>query len=97
MDKQKGEYCTRYRVTYRDENLYIIVGEDRIHLQQANTDNFKTTAGLALVERLVNELLDSGIDLEELAGIIFECSLRSDDLPRLIQNAILYHIDTGAE
>jgi len=93
MNKQKEEPCTRYRATYRNQKLYVIVGPKRIHLAMANQDHFKTLAGLSLVERLLNELLDEGRDLEELAGICFENSMRRDDLPRILNDAILFYVD----
>ena len=93
MNKQKEEPCARYRATYRNQKLYVIVGPKRIHLAMANQDHFKTLAGLSLVERLLNELLDEGRDLEELAGICFENSMRRDDLPRILNDAILFYVD----
>jgi len=84
--------ATRFRVTYRGMNLYIIVSDDGILLNTENSDQFKTLAGLALVETTLNRILED-TDLEELAGICFSCSFVRDDLPRLIHDAILWHID----
>lgn len=91
--KQKPEKAIRYRVTYRDMNLYIIVSENSVSYSIENSDHFKTLAGLSLIETLINELLQNNYDLEDIAGLAFSSSYRNDDLPRLTQNAILYFLE----
>jgi hypothetical protein len=93
MNNIEVDDCTRYRVTYRDSNLYIIAGPKRIDISMENRDNFMTLAGLNLVQRLLNELLDEGRDLEDLAGICFEEGYRSNDLPRILSAALVFGID----
>ena len=70
MAKIEGEDCKRNRATYRGENLYITVSPERIDLSMSNIDEFRTLAGLALVERFINELLGHGESLEHIAGIL---------------------------
>jgi len=93
MKKEESENALRYCARYRGHKLYVLVGDSFINLAMANQDEFRTTAGLALMERLLTELLSEGRNLEEIAGIAWECSLRADDLPRIIQDAILWYID----
>ena len=91
---KKSEDCLRYSAKYRGNKLYVIVGEEFIHLAMANQDQFRTIAGLGLMERLLTELLQEGRSLEEIAGIAWESSLRHDDLPKIINDAILWYVDT---
>jgi hypothetical protein len=75
-------------MSYRGENLYVTISPRRVDLSIQNTDQFKTLAGLALVERLINELLNRGVPLEELSSICFESSYRGDDLPALLSKIL---------
>jgi hypothetical protein len=84
----ESEDCKRTKVFYRGENLYVTVSPRRVDLSIQNTDQFKTLAGLALVERLMNELLDRNVPLEELSSICFENSYRGDDLPALLSKIL---------
>jgi len=85
----EGEECTRSKAVYREENLYIVVSDKRVDLSMANSDEFKTLAGLALVERLVNELLNRGMGLEEISGLCFESSYRAGDLPEILSKYLV--------
>jgi len=81
------EDCPRYRVKYRDQNLYVVVSENRLDLSLTNLGDiveFRTTAGIALVERLINELLDRGMSIEDIATACSECSYRKGDLPGIL-------------
>ena len=91
MSKQQGEGCTRYCCEYRGSNIYIVASEGRVDISMENRDNFMTQAGLQLTQRLINELLDEGRDIEELAGICFEESLRAGDLPRRLSEGLVAH------
>jgi hypothetical protein len=53
-----------------------------------NRDHFRTLAGLAIIERLMNELLDRGVTLEDLAGMAFESSYQTGDLPGLLSKIL---------
>jgi len=81
------EDCPRYRVKYRDQNLYVVVSENRLDLSLTNLGDiveFRTTAGIALVERLINELLDRGMPIKEVATAGLECSYQKGDLPGIL-------------
>lgn len=84
----ESEDCLRFKMLYRGENLYATVSPTKIHLSIINRDRFRTLAGMALIERLLNELLDRGVSLEELAGIAFECSYQTTDLPGLLSKVL---------
>ena len=88
MAEIENESCTRTRVSYRGENLYVTASPKRIDLSMANSDSFKTLAGLALIERMSNELLDRGMGMEELSGICFESSYRAGDLPEILSRVL---------
>ncbi len=89
----KPDEAIRYCATYRDQKLYVIVCDTAIHLQMANTDQFLAVAAMSMLEELMNETLDSGNDLEYLAGLSFTASLSYNDLPRIIHDAIMYYLD----
>jgi hypothetical protein len=81
------EDCPRYRVKYRDQNLYVVVSENRLDISLTNLGDvveFRTTAGIALVERLINELLDRGMPIKEVATACLECSYQKGDLPGIL-------------
>ncbi len=91
-----SDNCTRYRQTYRGINLYIVVSDELIHISHENSDNFKTTAAMSLIEGLLNGLLAEGWSLERLAGLSLESSYSvGGTLPEVIHNAIMHHIDRG--
>ena len=95
--KSAPEECTRYTHEYGGENLYIVVGEEAgINLSMTNRDSFKTLAGLSLIETLINALLREGMSLEEIAGMCWESSYQTGDLPWIVQSGILWHIDRKA-
>ena len=93
MNKEQSAEGIRYRVSYRDSNLYVNVFDDRVFLSIENSDEFLTLSAMSMVEELMNSALSNDYDLEDLAGLCFSASLRRDDLPRLIHDAIMYHLD----
>jgi len=81
------EDCSRYKVKYRDQNLYVVVSENQLDLSLTNLGDiveFRTTAGIALVERLINELLDRGMPIKGIATACSECSYQKGDLPGIL-------------
>ena len=93
----KTDNCTRYRETYRGDNIYLIVGEKRVDISMRDCDKFLTVTGLELVARLITELLHSGKGLEELAGICFECSMQKTDLPGILCNTLTTEVDKNGK
>jgi len=79
----------RHKSLYRGENLYVTVSPTRVDISAANIDEFRTLSGLALTERLINELLDRGMSLEDIAGACFECSYQAGDLPGILSKELV--------
>jgi len=83
------EDVQRHKSLYRGENLYVTVNDNMVHLSIANIDEFRTISGLELVQRLINELLDRGMSLEDIAGACFECSYQAGDLPGILSKELV--------
>lgn len=81
--------CVRKKAMYRGENLYIVVSPSRVDLSMTNLDEFRTLAGLALVERLINELVLTGWTMEGIASLAFECSYQVGDLPEILSRELV--------
>jgi len=91
----------RHKSLYRGENLYVVVSPKRVDLSMTvsldegkkgfdhDTTKFRTISGLELVQRLVNELLDRGMSLEDIAGACFECSYQAGDLPGILSKELV--------
>ena len=85
----KPESCKRICADYRGENLYVVVGKQKIQMSTANMDSHLTEAGLDLVASLCSELLDAGWTMDELAGLCAESSFSSHDLPGILSDALV--------
>jgi len=79
----------RHKSLYRGENLYVTVSPTRVDISAANIDELRTLSGLALTERPINELLDRGMSLEDIAGACFECSYQAGDLPGILSKELI--------
>ena len=70
----------RHIIRYRNEKLYVVMGEKSLTLSMRNIDNHCTTTGLEIIGRLVTLLLKKGIDKQEISGQIFKASIDENDL-----------------
>ena len=70
----------RHKIQYRNENLYVMIGEKSLTMSMRNMDHHKTTTGLDIISNLVTLLLEKGVDKQEISGRIFEASIDENDL-----------------
>jgi len=88
--KTEEESCERVCVKYRGENLYIVPSDTRVDLSMSNHDQFQTLAGLGLVQRLINTLLDENVmSLEDISGLCHEESYIPSDLPGILSRELV--------
>jgi len=83
------EDCKRHKAAYRGKNLYIAVSPVRVDISTENADEYRTVAGVLLIERLINELLSRGMGLEGVAAVAFECSYQPGDLPDILSRVLV--------
>lgn len=88
-EKLDVEDIKRHKTAYRGEHLYVSVSPLKVHLSIANIDEFRTLAGIQLIERMINELIDRGATLEEIANFCFESSYHSGDIPEILSKALV--------
>ncbi len=93
MKTPEPENAIRYQAEYRDSKLYIIVSPTSISFSMENTDQFKTLASLKMLEELFSMLLSENYDLEDIAGTVYLSSMNQNDLPRIINDAIMHYFD----
>ena len=82
------ENCKRFRFKYRGANLYIVAGKQGITLAIENRDNFRTLAGLQLIENLINELIGADVPMDVIIWCCRTATIQKNDIPDLIAQAL---------
>jgi hypothetical protein len=85
---EKVESGSRKRKRYRGVWLYALLMPNSVELSIANMDEFRTLAGIALIERFMNELLKKGVSREEIGRMAAECSYNSGDISGILSDIL---------
>lgn len=80
----------RYRVRYRDNNLYVVCTPRSLDMSMVSLDvKDDTLTGLGIISTLVTMLMEEEIDREIIAGMIWTQSRHKNDLADTLASLII--------
>lgn len=80
----------RYRVRYRQDNLYVVLTKRSLDMSMVSRDTKdETLTGLGIISTLVTMLMEEEIDREIIAGMIWTQSRHKNDLADTLASLIV--------
>ncbi len=84
---------TRHRVPYRGENCYMTLTDQSLEISMVAKDPLgqvdeRSLTGLGIISELTTMLIESGANLEEVAGRIWSQSRNKGDLADLLSGIL---------
>jgi len=86
--KHKEESGIRYKLKYRDENLYVVITDTSLDLSMVDIDDQNTLTELDIIANLVTLCLENNIDKEKIASSIWSVSRNEKDLAAKLSEVI---------